>query len=477
MPRRRRARRALLACAVVAVCGACSSGSGGGSHAGSTTTAPTTTTTRITPPTVTPPTVTRPTVPSGPVVPVPASIDPTGRADVTNALQRFLASVPSGREILFRKAARYRVEGTLFLRDRHRLTIDGNGAIVYATTRGKPDRAQWWIKGGAHIIFRDLRVRGANPNAGTGDSAYVAKLETQHGFRLEGVNGAELDRVQVNDVYGDFVYIGRGKDRIPCRNIWVHDSQFSRNGRQGVAVTAATNVIIERNHLSQTRRSTFDLEPDARSALVSNIFVLNNVVGPGRLLFLASHGRGPVNNVVISGNRLLGHSLTIDSMAPDHSRRSNWVVVDNTSNVPVQSRPMRFFGIDGLAVRDNRQQVTGGEPVVVLTDVCGAQISGNQFASAPIRESTAHCDAPLVVPAVPAMAGRGKTTPGPPVSTSIGPSSSVAPSSVGRATAPVTHPTAPGSGGGFDLADWIFVALGACLLGAVALTIRARRRR
>jgi hypothetical protein len=410
---------------------------------------------------------------------VPASIDATGRADVTTSLQRFLASVPSGRVIQFRKGGRYRVEGTLFFRDRHRITIDGNGATVFATTRGHRDRAQWWIKGGTRIVFRNLLIRGANRNAGTSEGAYVRNLENQHGFRLEGVIGAELDHVQVNDVYGDFVYIGRGKDRIPSGNVWIHDSRFSGNGRQGIAVTAASNVVIERNHLDQTSRSTFDLEPDTRSARVSNVFVLNNTIGRGRLLFVASHGGGPVSNVVISGNRLVGHSMTIDSVGPERSpRRSNWVVVNNTSDTPVEGRLMRYFRTDGLVVRGNRQLVTGNEPPVVLTDVCGARVLGNQFGSTRIREIGPRCDATLVVPTPRPLPGRGRSGSVPPVSpppstpstrprlpTTLAPSTTTLPATV------------PGSGGGLDLADWIFIALGACVLVAAVLMIRSRRPR
>jgi hypothetical protein len=340
-------------------------------------------------------------------VQVPATIDPTGRADVTKSLRQFLAAVPNGRRVLFRKGARYRVEGTLLLRDRKQLTIDGNGATVFATTRGAKDRAQFWIQGGKRIVFRNLLVRGVNKHAGTSDRAYVKRLETQHGFRFEGVDGAEVDHVQVNDVYGDFVYIGRTKHRVPSRNVWVHDSRFSRNGRQGIAVTAASNVVIERNHIDQTRRSTFDLEPDTRSASVTNVFILNNTVGKGRLLFVASHGQGPVSNVVISGNRLSGHSLTVDAGTPEpNPRRSNWFVVNNTSDTAVDRQPMTFFRIDGLAVRGNRQRVDHDQPAVVLIDVCGAHMSGNQFKSTRVRQTTAVCAAPLVAPKVPALPGR-----------------------------------------------------------------------
>lgn len=390
-------------------------------------------------------------------------------------MQRFIATVPNGREILFAKAAKYQLDGTLFIKSRTQLTIDGNGATVFAKTRGGPDRAQWWITDGSGIVFRDLTVKGANPHGGTGKNAYVAKLETQHGFRFEGVNGAELDHVQVHDVYGDFVYIGRDRSHVASRNVWIHDSVFSRNGRQGISVTAASNVIIERNHFNNTRRATIDLEPNSRSWHVSNVFVMNNVVGKGRLLFVASHGQGPVNDIVISGNQLLGHPLTIDVKPPDNARRSNWVVVNNTSNTSVHSRPLRFFHVDGLEVRDNRQLVTGGQAGLVLTDVCGAHVSGNAFGKGEVRQSAVPCSAPLVVPAVPSILGRsgsGSTGSTLPTSTTgRGSSTSVsAPSSTQPAPA-----STPGSTHGIDLSDWVFIALGAFVLLAIVLALRARR--
>ena len=105
----------------------------------------------------------------------PQSIDATGRADDTKALQAFLNRVPNGRVIQFRRGGRYRVDGTLFLRNRHDLTIDGDGATVFATTRGGRNRAQWWIKDGSQIVFRNLSVQGANPHGGVGEDAYVAE--------------------------------------------------------------------------------------------------------------------------------------------------------------------------------------------------------------------------------------------------------------------------------------------------------------
>ena len=337
------------------------------------------------------------------------AIDATGRTDVTKQLQRFVASVPDGSVVQFRRGSRYRVEGTLFVDGRRDLTFLGP-ATIFATTQGDRKRSQWWIRGGSDITFRNITVRGANALGGTGRAAYVARLEAQHGFRFEGVNRVELDRVRVSNVYGDFVYLGRDVHRVASGNVWIHDSVFRRNGRQGIAVTDAAGVIIERNRFDDTRRSTIDLEPTGHRWRVDRVFVLNNTVGRGRLLFVASHGQGPVNNVVISGNRLHGHGLTIDVLPPKHRRRKNWVVADNTSDSTVRTRPLRFASIDGLLIDQNRQVVSGGAPALVLSNVCGAQVSGNDFGAARVKRAGRQCRARLAIPVPPAFPGRSASS-------------------------------------------------------------------
>jgi len=212
---------------------------------------------------------------------------------------------------------------------------------------------------------------------------------------------------------------------------------------------------------------------------VSNIFVLNNTIGTGRLLFIASHGAGPVDNIVVKGNRLIGHGLGIDVLPPENSRRSNWVVENNVSDVTARHRPLRFFRIDGLVVRGNRQDVTNGDPGVVLNDVCGAHVADNDFGKGGVRQTNPPCPAPLVVPIVPALAGRSPTGTGVAPSTIALPTVP-APTVVPPTSAPPTTSVPSGAsdaGGGFDLADGIFVALGALVALAIVLGLRARRPR
>jgi Right handed beta helix region len=310
---------------------------------------------------------------------VPSSIDGTGESDVTEALQGFFEEVPNGSVIEFPPGARYRVEGTVGLVDRRNLTILGHGATIFATTTGDRTRSQLTLNGGSRLVIRNLVVKGANPSGGVEEPAYRAELEAQHGFQILGATGVELDRVTVTDVYGDFVYVGAIRGNW-SRNVWVHNSTFARNGRQGVAVTAGRNIVIERNTIAETRRATFDLEPNTSKGGVKNVFILDNEVGPGRLLFLASHGNGPVDDIVISGNNLVGRALTVSVAAPANARRARFWINDNLSDKGNGPTPIAFENVDDVVVRNNAQIVTReGVAGVGLRDVCGAAVDSNNF--------------------------------------------------------------------------------------------------
>jgi hypothetical protein len=341
-----------------------------------------------------------------PIVFVPSTIDFTGKTNVTDALQSFLDNLNDGVLVRFHKNGRYRVEGTLFVTNKTGITFDGQNATIYATTRGTLERSQWWITGGGGLIFRNFIVKGANPFAGTSDKAYNPALEKQHGFRIEGVDGIELGHDTVTDVYGDFVYVARYVND-PATNVWIHDCNFARNGRQGISLIAADGVIIERNKFTDTRRGTIDLEPNGPNQTVSNVFILNNTIGVGRLFFIASHGKGPVNNIVVSGNRLHQHVLSIDVVPLPNQRRSNWIVTSNVSDTISNQRPIRFMEVDGLRVTGNTQPVAGKLPGVELDNDCGAQVSGNVFgAGAPVLQKGPTCTAVLTVPTPPLISGR-----------------------------------------------------------------------
>ena len=334
-----------------------------------------------------------------PAYDVPSSIDTTGGTDVTQPLMAFIASVPDSSIVRFHRSARYRVEGTLLVKNRARLTFDGNGATLFATTDGSnvtppTELANRWprgrrhflIEGGRWIVVRNLTIKGANPNAGTGDAAYNSAYEAQHGFEFAGVQGGELEHVTVTDVYGDFVYFGPYNGRITSQ-VRVHDSEFERNGRQGMAFTSARDITIERVTMGQVRRAHFDIEPNFVTDTVRRISIRGSKFGPGRLLFLASGGAGGlVEDISVTNNMLYGKPLNVDVKPPLGYRRARYTIRDNTSDTMFGSLAalINIARVDGVDVEGNtnpldpRRSMTG----VSVTESCGTVIGSNYFSGA-----------------------------------------------------------------------------------------------
>jgi hypothetical protein len=421
--------------------------------------------------------------PSVPARGAAGDIDPTGATDVTADLQALFDRTPDGGVVQLQPGGDYRVEGTLVLEDRHGLSIEGNGARIFATTTADLMRSHLKFIGGSDLVVRDLEIQGANPHAGLDDRAYVPELEGQYGIHLDGVTAIELDGVNVHDTYGDLVYVSRHEgDRRWSQQVWIHDSTFARSGRQGIAVVAARDVVIEHNRFTDMRRATVDLEPNSPAWGAENIHILDNQVGPGRLLFVAAGGRGPVDWVVIARNTLRGHLLNLRVEPPEGTRRHRFWVVDNTSDAKALDEPLQFTRTDGVMVHGNRQPVDAPHALVRSTDSGDVAVTENAIApSARVLEGQSRqCNfiMPVEPPAPPLMAGRGQSATN--TSTQATPPTSAGTTTSAPAQAPSSQVAASEARGGDGVAGPVVVL--AMVLAALAgaggvLAFNARRGR
>jgi hypothetical protein len=336
---------------------------------------------------------------------VPNSIDDSGKKDVTDDLLEFIASVPDNSVIEFKSGARYRIEFPLELVERHGLTFEGNGAVFFATeivpygaTREGLDkrnrtRQQFRLVGGSDYVFRNLTIKGAHPNGGLDDFAYVSVIEAQHGLDVHGVQGLELDNVTITDVYGDFVYLThrgmvRGTIGEWASDIHIHDSRFERNGRQGIAITGARRVLFENNYMGDVRRAHIDLEPNGGRDGAQDLVLRRNVFGPGRLYFLASAGGpAPIEDVTVEENRFVGgKSMTVQIKPPARGIRRNFTFRNNISDSSFGSNEalMSFYRTDGITVRGNRNALNAGRQMtaVYAQGSCNIDVQGNTFQNA-----------------------------------------------------------------------------------------------
>ena len=383
-----------------------------------------------------------------PAEPTLGVADATGTVDATADLQALIDRTPDGGTVHLEEGGNYRVEGTLRLVNRHNLRIEGNGARIFATTVGHLHRRHISIVNGSGLVVRNLEIHGANPYAGLDDRAYVEGLVGQYGVALEGATDVELDNLNVHDVYGDFVYVSRNEARRWTEGVWIHDSTFARSGRQGITVVAGRDVVIERNTITDARRASIDLEPNSPSWGAENIHIIDNQIGPGRLLFVAAGGLGPVNRVVIARNTLRDHMLNFWVIPPPGDRRKEFWVVDNTGDIDARRPPLQFTRVDGVVVAGNTQPVTKlDEALVQATDSCGMMVGENNFGpgTLPLASSGRPCDfkLPLAPPEPPAVAGRGQEPAAPDVEVTVTPTSPPTTATTTTAAPTTTATTAP----------------------------------
>ena len=325
---------------------------------------------------------------AGPVVEVPGSIDDTGERDVTVELNALFGSAAPGTTIRFPEGGRYRVEGIVLIEARANLTVEGNGASLVAKTDGRGLPAPFrnygshWprmrehveIRRSSEITIKDLTVVGPNPSG-----RYVPELEAQAGFVIRSSRGVTLDGVAVRDTYGDGVYIvGQSFDIV------ITDCTLDHNGRQGVAVVAGQTIEITKCTISDTGRSSIDLEP-ARGQ-VRDVHITDNQVRNPTNFLLAAVGAGAgVQDVWLERNRVSGGKGVSVYVGTERSMRTEMHIIDNVGtgvSAGYEGTLLRFERFDGIEVRGNRQRVASGVTPIRLIDSCNDTVTGNDFGSA-----------------------------------------------------------------------------------------------
>ena len=297
---------------------------------------------------------------------------------MTNALNKFIASVPNGSTIVFKAHGRYRSEGILTITGRSNLTFNGNGATIYATTNTSANRRNWNVRASHGITFESMTVQGANPHPGT----YDPNHEFEHGFWIDGSTGIEISHVTMTHNRGDCVYLGDGSGALPwSSDIWIHDSVCTGNGRMGIAIVAARHVTIERNSFSAIAYHVIDIEPNHQSPVEGASYVMirsNTVHGALKERFVSMDGWGPIDHVTITANMMSGGALIIAArpFAGSGYRISGLVITNNTGTQSEHGSIMDFVANDSLTVTGNRQPISSGSLTSVANST-NVHISGN----------------------------------------------------------------------------------------------------
>jgi hypothetical protein len=296
---------------------------------------------------------------------IPTTVARDCSVDVTTVLNSAIAALPDNAMLTFPANGCYQIDGTITISGKHGLTVNGNNSSFRAMTSGAElpakqarTRDQFLVINSSNITIANAIAYGANPYAGLSDRAYNPAFEAQQGFEISSSSYVTLDHDQAYNVYGDFVYIG-GSGTRPSRYVTVKDSTFRANGRIGMTVANATDVLIYHNSLDLMRRSVFDLEPYASVWVIERVTIQDNTVGQARLNFFSNYGTcAVVDNIAVLHNQLVGQELngTILNQTGCTIRRHNFTFADNTSDKAFgtpSGMALEFVGVDGISLTNN----------------------------------------------------------------------------------------------------------------------------
>lgn len=259
------------------------------------------------------------------VIPLPPSIDGTGKADATTGLTNFFRTIPDGIEgdptrVALGTDATYRVDGIFTITDRHYIDIIPQGAQLQRQTLAATKNAPVLnVVGGTHLgvgLARDpLNIDGGHAGAGLNEGAYDPDVEGQHGLKVDGTDDSTFN-MNIHHTRADLAYFGKrkigsasaGQKSYHWATNCVLTGRFWYSGRQGLTLAGVKCFLLINYDFRYTRRSTWDFEPLYTPAMppygtntawngTQGFWAINGHVGPGRLNWLTSSGTGPVNDI------------------------------------------------------------------------------------------------------------------------------------------------------------------------------------
>lgn len=333
---------------------------------------------------------------------------PTDGTDATAAITRQIRHAPRGSTIFFpvgRDQGRYRVDGTLALHHRHRLTITGpaagNPAVFWtdktgqqaghANSHGISTRQHWNLSNCSDIAMRYLHVEGPNTVRGSDGYPYLhAAQEPEHAIAVLSSDRILIEHCSAHNVYGDGIYLGP-ENGAPTRNVTVHKYRTVSQGRHGMGIVNASRVQVVGLVVTNGGTGGIDLEPNGRDA-VHNVGIFSSSFDVRRVAFSAL-GAHNVSNVAIVNNTVT-HALSswpmVIAASGSTASDQNWIVQGNQQRFRSTSSAGISFGrVTNVFVQGNDLALAGrsSDLAGVSFDECGGElvVRHNKFGSATKR--------------------------------------------------------------------------------------------
>lgn len=353
-------------------------------------------------------------LPAAASVTIPASIDASGKDDVSAQLQAWLNSLPDNSRIVGPAGARYRVEFGLEVTNRRAFYFDAENPkqppMLFQTQlepygaghRNNRNREVLTFRYGGGHTLRNWILKGAQPNSGQ-NGQFIAALEAQHGVQIGAVNGLLIEDVFISEVAGDFIYVSNNIQQgisTNSRDITIRRVTGRKSSRQGVSVVSGVNVLVENSDFQDIRRSAFDIEPPGASSAIQYLTIRNNVFAGFRNAWIAGEGSAgaTVDHIAIENNEVIGRALMLSirgwrtySGESPRLRRGHVRVANNRAH-SLGYQPtggtwfvMEFTAIDSVEVIGNTVEFSGEKPLSIgvwFNESCGIVYARNAWGNA-----------------------------------------------------------------------------------------------
>jgi len=212
------------------------------------------------------------------------------------------------------------IDGTLELLDGPREIILEPGCVIAAAAGAFKETNASLIKigtGRTRLISgygATLSMRGDDYR-----SKDYAPSQWRHGLELRSVAGLVVEGLEIRDTGGDGVYVGEGKNKMPCSGLVLRDLILEANHRQGISVISANGFLMEYCRVAGTKgtppQAGIDFEPNAgtwgfeRCVIGSSVFERNK--GAAMHVHLVKLSADRKVDIVVRDSVLVGSPLAL----------------------------------------------------------------------------------------------------------------------------------------------------------------------
>ena len=300
---------------------------------------------------------------------VPATIASDCSRNVDAELNAFFAGVPDGAAVNFPRGACYAQAGSILLKGRSDLLIDGHNSTFKSSAPNDDSKLvpNWWLLRSRGITLRNMTTIGnftdrGEPNVNRGSVTSNAGLSIYGGEKIT------VSELTVKDVFGDGITFGNaayfdpGTDEFPA-DVRISRIDVSNAARHCVSVSQGTDVWVTDGTLDRCFLDGIDAEKDLITDPLGDLHFLrlrvSNFFGVGIIVPIGGPVGSPVRGVEISDNEF----TTVATASPCNQA----IVVGGYEN--------QYF--DNVVIERNRIRSTW-EGIKVFRAL-GGSVDGNRF--------------------------------------------------------------------------------------------------